>query len=205
MLLVRGNVRIIGTPSGPGVRRRPGHHHGPHRPPQRQHREQPAMRGVHTKIETIDTDSTVPPTNSRGTDGQRAPTADYRPAAADYRSRNEAVPAPAVRPHRAQTTDTDSEEQAGRSLEETTSCRNQRGPSTATGQYDLGHTAIWRGSPQFEDAVSECLDVSSRNCSGYSPGSRRQRPEISRLPGLFRVGSNSVEKLDCSTTDGHMT
>ena len=27
--------------------------------------------------------------------------------------------------------------------------------------------------------------------------------EISRLPGLFRVGSNLVERLDCATSDVH--
>jgi len=41
----------------------------------------------------------------------------------------------------------------------------------------------------------ECLDVSSQGGSGCSPGPGRQRPEISRLPGLFRIGSNSVERL----------
>jgi hypothetical protein len=74
-----------------------------------------------------------------------------------------------------------------------------------TGGHDPGHTAIWRGRPQFEDAVSERLDIGSQSDSGCYTGPRRQRPEISLLPGRFRIGLNSVESLDCATQDGHMT
>jgi hypothetical protein len=110
-----------------------------------------------------------------------------------------------VRSYRTGTTNTDPEDRTGRSLEEACGPRNQRGPTTATGRHDPRRTTIWRGSPRFQDAVSECVDVSSQSGSGCSPDPGRQRPEISRLPGLFRVGSNSVEMLDRSTPDAHTT
>jgi len=93
----------------------------------------------------------------------------------------------------------------GRSQTVTCSIRNKQGTLRRTGRYDPGCTAICRGSPLFEDAVGECLDVGRQSGPGCSLGPRRQLPEISRLPGLFRVRSNSVERLDCSTPDGHMT
>jgi hypothetical protein len=105
-------VRMNGTLSGPGVHRRSGHHHWTHRHRDRHHRERPVERGVQTDTGDIDVGSTVLPTNSRGTDGLRASTVDYRPTAADYTPPNEAVPALAVRPYQARTTDTDSEERA---------------------------------------------------------------------------------------------
>jgi hypothetical protein len=205
MCLIRCNVKINGTPCSPGISRGSGHHHGTHRHRQRQHRVRKVEGGVHTNTGGIDVRSAVLPTNQRSADGLRAPTADYRPTAAGYGPPNEAVPAPAVRPHPARTTDTDSEDEAGRSPAEASGFGNQRRPATGTGRYDPGRTTIWRGSPRFEDAVSQCVDISSQSSPGGSPGSGRQRLEISRLPGLFRVGSNSVERLDCSTLDGHTT
>jgi hypothetical protein len=205
MCLIRCDVKFNGTPSGPGIRRGSGHNHGTHRRRQRQHRIRTVEGGICTDTGGIDAGGTVLPTNPRGADGLRAPTADYRPATADHRPANEIVPAPAVRSYRARTTNPDAEDRTGRSLEETTSSKNQQGFTTGTGRYDPGSTAIWRGSPRFEDAVSECVDISSQSGSGGSPGARRQRSEISRLPGLFRVGSNSVKGLDCSTPDGHTT
>jgi len=205
MCLIRCNVKFNGTPSGPGIHRGSGHHHGTHRHRQRQHRARITDRGVRADAGSIDAGGTILPTNSRGTDGLRAPTTNNRSTAADHRPTGETVPAPAVRSYRAGTTNTDPEGRTGRSHEETTGSRNQRGATTGVGRYDLGRTAIWRGSPRFEDAVSECVDIGSQGSPGCPPGSGGQRPEISRLPGLFRIGSNSVERLDCSTQDGHTT
>jgi hypothetical protein len=203
--LVRCDVKFNGTPSGPGIHRGSGHHYGSHRHRQRKRGVQWVERGVRTDPGGIDACSAVLPTDPRGADGLRVPTTNYRPTAADYRPTNETVPAQAVRPNRARTTDAGTEQPAGRRLEENDSSRYQRGASARTGQYDPGRRTIWRGSPQCEDAVRECLDVSSQGGPGHSPGSRRQRLEISRLLRLFRVGSNSVERLDCSTPNGHTT
>ena len=205
MCLIRCNVKLNGTPSGPGIHRGSGHHHGAHRHRQRQRRARTADGGVCTDARSIDAGGTILPTDPRGTEGLRAPTTNNRPTTADHRPASKTVPTPAMRPYRAGTTNTDSTERTGRGLEETPASRNQRGSAIGTGRYDPGCTAIWRGSPRFEDAVSECVDISSQSGPSCSPGSGRQRPEISRLPGLFRVGSNSVEGLDCSTSNGHTT
>jgi len=93
----------------------------------------------------------------------------------------------------------------GRSPEDINGPRNQRGTSTGTGRHDPRLTAIRRGSLRFEDAVSECLDLGSQSSPGRPLNSRGQRPEISRLPGIFRVGLNSVERLHCSSPDGYTT
>jgi len=205
MCLVRCDVTLNGTPSGPGIRRRSGHHHGTHRHRQRQHRVRTTDRGVCANTGGIDAGSTILPTNPRGTDGLRAPTTDRQPTTTNYRPASEAVPAPTMRPYSNRAINADSEERTGRSPEETSGPRNRRGDTTGVGRYDPGRTTIWRGSPRFEDVASQRLDSGSQSGSGHSQGSGRQRPEISRLPGLFRVRSNSVERLDCSTPNGHTT
>jgi len=205
MCLVRCDVKLNGTPSGPVIRRRSGHHHGTHRHRQRRHRVRTTDGCVCEHTRSIDAGGTILPTNPRGTDDLRAPTTDHRSTATVDGPASEAVPTPVMRPHQVRTTDADSEERTGRSPEGTNSPRNQRGTSTRVGGDDPRRTTFWRGSPQFEDAVSERLDLSGQSGSGCSSGSGGQRPEISRLPGLFRVGSNSVERLDCSTPDGHTT
>jgi hypothetical protein len=141
----------------------------------------------------------------RRTDGVQPSTTNHQPAAADHRPTDAAVLASTEQSHGVGTTNTDSCERTGQCKEVTSRTRNGQGTSTRTGRYDLGHTAIWRCSPRFEDSVSKCIDVSSQSGPSCSPGSGLQRPEISRLPGLFRIRSNSVERLDRSTLDGNMT
>jgi hypothetical protein len=164
-----------------------------------------AEGGVHTNTGGSDASGTILPTNQGGADGLRASTADHRPTAANSRSADEIVPAPAVRPHQARTTNTDPEGLAGRSPEEINGPRNQRGTSTGTGRHDPRRTAIWRGSLWLEDAVSKSLELGSQSSPGRPPNSRGQTPAISRLPGLFRVRLNSVPGLHRSTPDGHTT
>jgi len=205
MSLVRCDVKLNGTPSGPGIGRRPGHHHGTHQHRQRQHRVRTTDGGVCANTRGIDAGSTILPTNPRSTDGLRAPTTDHQPTTAGYRPASKAVLAPTMRPYSTRAINADSEERTGRSLEVTSGPRNQRRDATRVGRDDPRCTTIWRGSPRFQDAVSQRPDSGGQSGSGCSLGSGRQRPEISRLPGLFRVGSNSVERLDCSTPNGHTT
>jgi len=205
MCLIRCDVWIRGTPSSPGIRRGPGHHHGTSWRTAGCHRIRTIEGSVRTDTGGTDTGGTVLPANPGGADGLRSPTTNYRPAAADYRPSNKPVPAPAVRPYGAGSVDTDSDERTGRSQDETCSTSDGWWPLTRTGGHDARPTAIWRGSPQFQDAVSECRNVGNQDGPSCSPSSRGQRPEISRFPGLFRVGSNSVERLDCSTPDSHIT
>jgi len=205
MCLIRCDVRIRGTPSGPGINRGPGHHHGTPRRTGGRHRIRRIEGSVCANTGGTDTGGAVLPANPGGADGLRSPTTNYRPAAGHHNPADEAIPAPAVRPYRAASVDTDSDERTRRSEEETRSTRDGWRPLTRTGRHDTGRTVIWRGIPQFEDAVSECLDVGSQDGPSCPPSCRGQRPEISQFPGLFRVGSNSVEKLDCSTPDGRTT
>jgi len=66
---------------------------------------------------------------------------------------------PSVRSYRNRDLDTDSDSRARRRQEEARGTRNGRGTPTGTGGHDPACTAIWTGSPRFEDAVSECIDV----------------------------------------------
>ena len=64
---------------------------------------------------------------------------------------------------------------------------------------------VWGGGARFEDAVCQCSHIGSPGSPHGPSDSQRHRPEISRLPGHFRVGSNSDDRLDCATPDGHTT
>jgi hypothetical protein len=108
-----------------------------------------------------------------GTDGVQLSTTDYRPAAADSGSTDDAVSAPTVRLYRVGAVNPASDGRTGLSQEETCGTRNGREPSTRTGGHDAGRTVIWRKSPQFEDADSECLNTGGQSGTCSSPSSRR--------------------------------
>jgi len=205
MCLIGCHVRINGTPSGPGVPRGSGDHHGTDRAPGRDHRIRGVKRSVRNNTRGVDEGGTALTAHPTGIDGLRSPTANYRSAMADHRPTDEAVPALAVWSYRDGATDTNSDNRTGRSQEETRSHRKRRSTTEKTCTDDPVRTAIWKASPQFKDIVSECLDVGSEGGPSCSPGSRRQRPEISWHSGHFRVRSNKVERLDCSTPDGNTT
>jgi len=205
MCLIRCHVRINETPSGSGVHRGPRDHLGASRPTKGCRRILRTEGCIWTNKGGVHEGGTVLSANPGSTDGVRAPTTNHWSATADHRPTGEAISAPAMQPYRVRTTDLDSDGQEGQSQTETHSTRNGREASTRTSGYDPGLTAIWRGRPQFDDAVSKLHDVSSQSGSGCGPCSRESRQEISRLPGLFRVRSNSVGRLHCSTPDGYTT
>jgi len=205
MCLICCLLWINATLSSPGVHLGPGDHHGTPRSSKGRRRIRGAKRSVRTDTEGVNPGGTVLTANPGGTDGVRAPTTNHRSTTTHHRPADDAIPAPAMRPYQVRTTDADCDGRKGPSPTKTYSTRDERGPLTGTGGYNPGHTAIWRGSPQFEVAVSECLDTGSQGGPSRSSGSGRQRSEISRLPGHFRVGSNSVEKLDCPIPDGNMS
>jgi len=203
--LIRCNVKFNRTSSGPGICRRPGHHHATHRSRQGEYGVQTNERSVQTDAGGIDAGAAVLTAHPRSTDGLRAPTTNHRSTTTDHRPTDETVPAPAMRPYPDGAPDPDSDKRIGRKQEETRSRRNGRRATTGTGCDNPGCTTIWRGSPQFEDVVSQCFDTGSQSGPGRPPDSGGQRSEISRLPGRFRVGWNSVDKLDCSTSNDHTT
>jgi len=135
MCLIRCNVRINGTPSGSGVHRGPGDHHGTSRPTKGRRRIRRTEGGVRTNTESTNKGAVILTADPGSTDGVRAPTTDHWSTAADHRSANEAVPAPAVRLYQAWATDTNSDEQTGRSTNET--C------GTVTGVYTLSNSTMY--------------------------------------------------------------
>jgi len=205
MYSIRCHVRINGTRSGPGVPQQSRAHHGTHRSAEGCHRIWGVEGGIWTDTGGAEDGGTILTSHPRGTDGMRPPTINRRSTTTDYRPTGEAVPAPAVQLHPVGAADTVTDEQMGQSQEVTCSTRNGKRASTRIHGHDPRCTAIPRGSPQVEDAFSERLHIGSQGCSGCSPVPGRQRPEFSRLHRLCRVGSNSVERLDCSTPDGHTT
>jgi len=206
MCLIHCDVRIRTARSGgTGVCGRPGHH--------RRNRQQgPAgnrLRGE-TEIAWRSTaaameSSTVYQTRDHGTDGVQFPGTDHRITETDHGPTVTTVPASRVRPLSVRTTVGDIQPGAGRGQENPEIGGNGRGSTTRTWRYDTGRQTIARRSPSCEDAVCEC-PVLGGSCSPNSPPAiRGPRTEVSRLPRLFRIGSNSVERLDCSNPDGHTT
>jgi hypothetical protein len=133
-----------------------------------------------------------------------APTINH-PATTDHRPAGEAIPAPTVRPYQDRGANMDSDGRTRQASKEAHSSRDQQRAARGIGGHYQGCTAIVRGCLQFEDAVIECQDDGSQSGPSCSPASRGQRLEVSRLPGLFRVGSNSYERMDCSTVVGNTT
>jgi len=124
-------------------------------------------------------------------------------AEAEYGSTGPQVSNAVVRPDQDGEQDLGSGNQSRWRQDPTSSIRNRRNTPRGCAGIDRGSTAIRRGSPRCDEAVSQCSYIGSVGSSRSPSDSRRQRPEISRLPRRFRVGSNSVERLWCSTPDAH--
>jgi len=206
MWLIRCNVRIRTIwPSGSGVRVRPGHH--------LRNRESDHT-GCGFQADTDDVGnvtggdeacSSVHRTRERHAEGVQSPSSDNRFTEADHGSTGPTVSTSAVCPLRDWSQDSGTRNCSRRSQDRMTGSRMQRTTPGGSGGNEQGRTTTWRGSPPFEHAVSQCSSIGSPGSSHGPSDSRRQRPETSRLPGLFRVGSNSIERLDCLTPDGDMT
>ena len=206
MILIHCNVRIKSArQSSAGFSQRPG----THQRDSEHHSRRNRIRRNTGQAETVPGSPVgsrlVYGTSGPATEGVRPPGTNHQATERDHRSTDEGVPAPTVRSYRDGATNTDSDKWTGRSKEETRSCRDRRGATGGIGNNDTGCTTIWRGSPRFEDAVSQRPYPGSQSSSSCSPGPGGQRPQISRLPRLFRVRSNSVERMDCSTPDGYTT
>jgi len=206
MCLIGCDVRIRPARlGGSGVCRRPGHH--------RRNRQQ-VPAGDRLRQETdiggrsaggAEESSAVYQTRGHGTEGVQSPATDNCVTETDHGPADSAVPASRVRSFNVPITVGDIEAGPGGSQENSESSGNRRRATTGVGRYDTGRATIGRRSPSFEDTVSECTILSSSGSPDTPPAISRPRTEVSRLPRLFRIGSSSIERLDCSTPDGYMT
>jgi len=206
MWLIRGDVRVRTTwPSGAGVLGRPGHYR---RKRPSEHTGQRLHRETHDagdSTRSAEAGSWVHQPRESRTEGVWSPRPHNRVTETDYGSTGPAVPTTAMRPH------WDGEQnQVARDWFRRSQDLNSGGGHRCTTPWrpprdDPGCTAIRTGSPRVEDAVSQCSYIGSRGNSRGPTDSQRQRPEICGLPGLFRVGSISFERLDWSTPDGDTT
>jgi len=206
MWLIRCEVRFGTAWSGAsGVRGRPGHH-------RRNRQQEPdrdrlrgetgrAGRGTGCAKES----STVHRTRGNGTEGVQSPGTDHHPTETNDGPANITVLTPGMRSLDVRTTAGNIEARAGENQENPEDARYRRRPTTRTGCYDTGRQTIGGRSPSVEDAVNECPILSGPGSLNSPPPIRRPRTEVSRLPGLLRNGSNSIQRLDCTTPDGHTT
>jgi len=204
MWLIRCDVRIRTAQSGaPGVCRRSGQHLREH---QYGHHES-ALRGKTGDVAKgtgwVEAVRPIHGTGQHDTTGMRPPCTDLWVIEGDYGPQVRTFPPSPVRSYRDGEPDTDSEDRMGRSQIEAYGTRNRRGSPTGASRHDQRCTRIWRGNLRFEDAVGQCIDVTSQTGTGCPRNHRRQRSEICQLPGHFRVRLYSVERLNCSTPDGH--
>jgi len=140
-----------------------------------------------------------------GAEGVWSPHTDNCITETDHRPAHAAVSTSRVRPLDVRPTTGNIEAAAGGSKEGSQDGRNGQRPTTGTGRHDTRRQTVGGGSRSFEDAVSQCALLSGPGSSNSSPATRRQRIVVSRLPGLFRIGSRSVEGLDSLTPHGHTT
>jgi len=195
----------IAQSGGSGVRGRPEHH-------RRNRQQQPAGDRLRGETDTarritrgVEESSAVYRTCGHGTEGVQSPGTDNPITETDHRPTDTTVPTSGVRPLNIRTTARQIEEGTGRRQVSPQNGWDGRRPTTGTGRYDTGWQTIARGSPSFEDAFSQCAIRSGSGSPDSPPATRGPKIDVSRLPGLFRIGSSAVEMLDRSTADGHTT
>jgi len=203
MCLIRCNVHITGTPSGPGVSTRPGNHQSGSRHKSRRNHRNREHRAVDDNTTGLEQGGAVLATRPGDPTSVQSPRGDRRPAESNnHPPGTDPTPPARMRSYRLRDTIIDPPERTGGSPTNPPNSGDRRRSEEGIGRYDQRRPRSQRGRPEFEDAVSECAILSRTGSASSPPPTRRQRTEISRLPGLFRVGSNSVERLDCATPDG---
>ena len=206
MCLNRCDVRIRTARSGgSGVHGWPGHH-------RRNHQQEPTGDRLWGEIKTsrrstrgAEERSAVFRAHGHGTAGVRSPGTSTRVTEPVNRPADTTVPTSGVRPLDVRTTIGHTEGGTGRRQESPQDSRNGQRPTTGTGWYDTGCQTMGGRSPNFDNAVGKCAILSGPSSPDSPPATQRPLTEVSRLPGLFRVRSSSVERLGCSAPDGHTT
>jgi len=200
MCLIHCDVSIrTAQPGGPGVRGLSGHLRRTRRPESTGWRRCGETDDARPGTAGAEESCTVYWTHKHRTESSWSSIPDTRITEAGHRPTGTTGSAPPVLLYRDGNQNQSPDIRGGQSQEDTRGPRDRRGCTGAISTDDLRHTAIRRGCPQFEDAVSHSSYVGSQGGTSCSPASRGQRAEISWQPGLFCVGSNSVESLDCST------
>ena len=200
------DVRIRTARSGgSGVRGRPGHHsrNCQQKPDGDQLRGETGCTGRSTG--SAELGGTVYRTHGHGTEGVWSPGTDNRITDADYGPAITTLPASGLRSFNIRATAGDIEAGVGRLQEDPKNGGNGREPTTGPGPHDTRRHTMGRRSLSFEEAVSQRAILCGTGRPYSPPAIWRPRTEVSRLHRPFRIGSNSVERLDCSTTDGHTT
>jgi len=149
MCLIRCNVRVTGTPSGAGVPRRSGHHHGTHRSQPRNDAQRSHKPQLRTSPGSDDEDRSVLAAGVNHPGGVPAPGTNNRPTETGYRRTDEAVLTPLLRSHDVRTTDPGVEGRPRRSPENPSDGGDRRGFTGRTGRYDTRRPGSQRGEPEF--------------------------------------------------------
>jgi len=204
MCLIRCNVCIIGTPGGSGVSTRPGNHQSDSRHKPRRNHTARKHRAIDDNTIGPEQGGTVLATRTGNTISVLSPRGDHRPAESNnHPPGTDPTPPARMRSCRLRDTIGDPPKRTGGSPTNPPDSGDRRRPEVGVGRHDQRRPRSQRGGPEFQDAVSECAILSRTGSPSSPPLTRRQRTEISRLPGLFRVRSNSVERLDCAIPDGY--
>jgi hypothetical protein len=206
MCLIGCNVRITGTPSGPGGRTRPRDHKPNSRDKSRRNHRCRRHRAADGDAAGPEQGGTILTTRTRNTTSIQSPRRDSRSADSNnHPSGPSRTSSDLVRPHRLPDTAVDSPERTRGSPTNPLSRGDRRGHTTRAGRHDTGCKGGQCGSREFEDAVSQCAILSRTGSANTPPRTGGQRSEVPRLPGLFRIGSNSAERLDRTSPDDNPT
>jgi hypothetical protein len=120
--------------------------------------------------------------------GVRSPATDTCPTDAGFRPANETVLTPILRPYDVRTTDPAVEERPRRVSENPPDGGDRRRPAARIGRHDQGRQRCQCGGRKFEDSVSQCAILSRMGSPNTPPATGREKTEVSRLPGHFRIG-----------------
>jgi len=206
MWQIHSHVRIRRAwPGGAGVCGQSGNHRWTRQQQCTGHRVHSEPDAARNSTEGVEEGGAVYWTWEHHTDGLPSSGTDNRIQEADDRPTGSTVSALPVQSYRDENQYPMPDDRAGQSQGETRSSSDRQGAMAAIRSHDTRRTAIRRGTLQSADAASQCSHVCRQGGTSSSRGSGRWRPENSGLPGHSWVGSNSVERLDCSNANCNST
>ena len=196
MFLSCWDVKIITTRSdGPAVRQWTGQYRSNHEEEHTRNRLPGMREDVANTTGGTGMSSRIHRTHQHGKDGVQPPGTNNHIPGRNHISQGKSLGSTRVQLYWGGEQDTSPDKPMGLSKEMSCSNRNRWETTERSGSHDPEHTTLWRGSPQSEDADSQCSHICSLCHSGCSPGPTGQRSEISRLLRHFRVRLNFVQRL----------